>query len=135
VFYNNEWQRGKVKTLYFRNNILKEFTTHYYYTLSFLYSFENEGKVFFAANYPYTYTHLNSFLKCVITSHPDVIVKRRLCQTLAMNDCDYVTITSKKHSADKKGVMIIARQHPGEVTSSFVAEGIIEFLVSSHPEA
>jgi murein tripeptide amidase MpaA len=32
----------------------------------------------------------------------------------------------------KKVVWIIARQHPGEVTSSFMIEGMINYLVSDH---
>lgn len=52
-----------------------------------------------------------------------------------MNDCDYLTITSKKHSSDKKGIVFLSRQHPGEVTSSFVTEGIIEYLVSANTDA
>jgi murein tripeptide amidase MpaA len=35
----------------------------------------------------------------------------------------------------KKGVFISARVHPGESNSSWIMKGIIDFLVSSAPEA
>jgi len=36
---------------------------------------------------------------------------------------------------NKKSVWIIARQHPGETTSGFMLEGIIDFLVSENESA
>jgi len=35
----------------------------------------------------------------------------------------------------KKGVFISSRVHPGESNSSWMMKGIIDFLVSSSPEA
>lgn len=61
--------------------------------------------------------------------------------TIAGNRCDYITITSKQKepksekSVVKKGVFISARVHPGESNSSWIMKGIIDFLVSSAPEA
>ncbi|XP_078527951.1 cytosolic carboxypeptidase 6-like [Lissotriton helveticus] len=40
-----------------------------------------------------------------------------------------------KPGADQKVVFITARVHPGETPSSFVCQGIIDFLVSDHPVA
>lgn len=72
-----------------------------------------------------------------------------MCRTLAGNKCEYITITSKEKepsknttvSADqnpkpvKKGVFISARVHPGESNASWMMKGLIDFLVSSSPEA
>lgn len=44
-----------------------------------------------------------------------------------------LTITERGHPkelADRKGVVITARHHPGESNSSFVMKGIIDFLTS-----
>jgi len=36
---------------------------------------------------------------------------------------------------DKPYVLLTGRVHPGESNSSFIMEGLIDFLVSSHPKA
>jgi murein tripeptide amidase MpaA len=40
-----------------------------------------------------------------------------------------------KKRAFRKGVVFLARQHPGEPQSSYVMQGILEFLTSEHPQA
>ncbi|ERE82863.1 cytosolic carboxypeptidase 6-like protein [Cricetulus griseus] len=40
-----------------------------------------------------------------------------------------------REGADKKVIFITGRVHPGETPSSFVCQGIIDFLVSQHPVA
>ena len=37
--------------------------------------------------------------------------------------------------AARKGVILSARVHPGEVSSSFIMEGILNFLISNEREA
>ena len=60
---------------------------------------------------------------------------------MAGNRCEYITITSKDKDPNgakaraKKGVCISARVHPGESNSSWMMKGVIDFLVSSSPEA
>ena len=49
--------------------------------------------------------------------------------TIAGNRVDLVTITGKNSNKNKKVVWILGRQHPGEVTSSFIIEGIINTLL------
>lgn len=64
-----------------------------------------------------------------------------MTRTLAGNRCEYITITNKEktivkdRNLQKKGVFISARVHPGESNSSWMMKGIIDFLVSSEPEA
>jgi len=64
-----------------------------------------------------------------------------LTRTLAGNRCEQITITSKDKdpksakAIGKKGVFLSARVHPGESNSSWMMKGIIDFLVSSAPEA
>lgn len=68
----------------------------------------------------------------------DYVSRNTLCRTLAGNRCDYLTITSRTNLDNlntKKGVVISARVHPGESNSSWMMKGVIDFLVSDHPEA
>uniref|UniRef100_A0A7M4FPT7 AGBL carboxypeptidase 4 n=1 Tax=Crocodylus porosus TaxID=8502 RepID=A0A7M4FPT7_CROPO len=44
-------------------------------------------------------------------------------------------LVNLKPGAEQKVVFITARVHPGETPSSFVCQGIIDFLVSQHPVA
>jgi murein tripeptide amidase MpaA len=61
-----------------------------------------------------------------------------LCRTLAGNRVDVLTITDRtatpKEIAKRKGVIFIARVHPGESNGSFVMKGILEFLTSENNE-
>ncbi len=41
--------------------------------------------------------------------------------------------TQRAHKFNKKVVFLSARVHPGEVQSSFVLNGIIDFLLSKYP--
>ena len=41
--------------------------------------------------------------------------------------------TINKYHSHKKGVFISARVHPGEPQSSWVLQGLVEFLISSDP--
>jgi hypothetical protein len=52
------------------------------------------------------------------------------------NSCECVTITnSKKSELLKPAIVISARIHPGESNSSYMMNGVIDFLVSENPEA
>jgi len=58
-----------------------------------------------------------------------------LCKTLAGNRVEVLTITDCQKSAIKrKGVIFMARVHPGESNSSFVMKGILNFLTDEKNE-
>jgi murein tripeptide amidase MpaA len=46
-----------------------------------------------------------------------------------------VTSTEVKKRNLRKGVVIIARQHPGETGGSYMMQGLIDFITGSTPEA
>ena len=66
------------------------------------------------------------------------MTRNTLCRTIAGNKCEYLTITNRvPYEVDKlkEGVVITARTHPGESNSSWMMKGVIDFLISDHPQA
>ena len=65
--------------------------------------------------------------------------RKLLCRTIAGNRLELLTITSAvknpEEYAKKRGIVITARVHPGETVSSFIMQGVIDFLLSDNPEA
>lgn len=147
---NAGWVHGGFDICYYKNGrteLKKTETTKkkkkivHKYSLSFSYTFDKPGTVYFAHSYPYTYTTLQQYLRDLSTRKSISLFYRRreLCQTLCGNHCDLVTITGPTDDAtemkERKAVIISARIHPGETNSSFMVQGIIDFLVSDSPEA
>jgi len=57
--------------------------------------------------------------------------RQTLCESLAGNKIDYLTITSKQNIENlqkRKGVVITARAHPGESVGSWMMKGTLDFL-------
>ena len=56
-----------------------------------------------------------------------------LCKSLGGNSLDYVIITNFEAAdediAKRKAVILTGRVHPGESNSSFIVEGMLQFLV------
>nr|XP_045755054.2 cytosolic carboxypeptidase 6 [Mirounga angustirostris] len=64
--------------------------------------------------------------------------RHRLGGSVQQRQLDLLTITSPdnlREGAEQKVVFITGRVHPGETPSSFVCQGIIDFLISQHPIA
>ena len=54
-----------------------------------------------------------------------------MCKTLAGEDCEYLTITSRENLEDfnkRKGVVLTAWVHPGETVGSWMMRGLLMFL-------
>lgn len=93
-------------------------------------------EVYIAMCYPYTYTENLKMLDSIM-NRPDSgsIVRRSiLCKTIAGNYVDMLIITNFSSSQDiiakRKCVILTGRVHPGESNSSFIMEGLIQFLLS-----
>jgi len=120
-----------------KNESEKE-TTFYYSTLSFTaYTPYDNDCVYFSYHYPYTYSDLQRYLNSLTKEIPqNILIRQTLCQTIMGNDCDLLTITDfDNKKVDKPYIILTGRVHPGESNSSFIMEGLIDFLVSSHPKA
>ena len=62
-----------------------------------------------------------------------------LCKSLAGNDIDMLIITNfasyPEAIAVRKAIILTCRVHPGESNSSFIMNGVIDFLVSDDEKA
>lgn len=95
------WHRTCESVSYYQNNIPRTLLANsklpqFYYTLSFVYTFEyDRDVVYFAHCYPYTFTDLQSYLnKCALQPTSSEILRiDTLCSTNAGNDCPVLTIT------------------------------------------
>ena len=135
------YYRNGTTTVQGFNNKSKKAGFRYYYTLTFTYTFERPDTVFFAHSYPYTYSDLQRYMKAIEanTAYSSFFHRGVLCETLAGNRCDILTITEKSDKVverqNKPSIIITARIHPGESNSSYMVHGLIEFLVSDCVEA
>ncbi|KAK7101062.1 cytosolic carboxypeptidase 6-like [Littorina saxatilis] len=109
------------------------------YVMSFAFNFDSEDEVYqFAYCYPYSYTRLQNYLDNLEKRNYDFFTRELLCLTVQQRRLDMLTITHPDNLYPPEGekqkiVYITARVHPGETPSSFVCQGVIDFLVSNHP--
>lgn len=142
-----DWFNGGYDICYYKNGLTtcktgkKKMSLRNQYTFTFSYTFDHPDTVYFAYTFPYTYSDLQRFLMR-LEADPiasNYLHRRSLCNTLAGNRCDVLTITERTvgavESKYKPGIIISGRIHPGESNSSFVVHGLIEFLCSEAPEA
>ncbi|CAD7957535.1 unnamed protein product [Amoebophrya sp. A120] len=90
-----KWMRAGEKCAYYQNGIAKR--RGVYYTLTFQIAFSYDFDVVYVAQcYPYTYTDLQYDLsKIEEDAKPrNCFRRRKLCETLAANACDLITITN-----------------------------------------
>uniref|UniRef100_H3HCE7 Peptidase M14 domain-containing protein n=1 Tax=Phytophthora ramorum TaxID=164328 RepID=H3HCE7_PHYRM len=103
--------------------------------LTFQYEFEHENdSVYFACIQPYTYTDLMDYLEELERDPVRSQTCRRteLCQSLAGNSCDLISITSSgKEGLPPDDRRMSARVHPGESNSSWMMQGMLEYLTGS----
>lgn len=137
------WVRGGENIIYYQNGIRrKDKGGTNYYTLTFTAQFKHDfDVVYFAHCYPYSYTDLQSDLRR-LESDPNMsrrFRRRKLCDTLAGNACDLITITSfcsdPAAIRSRRAVVITARVHPGESNASWVMKGMLDYLTGPSLDA
>ncbi|XP_023290515.1 cytosolic carboxypeptidase 6 [Orussus abietinus] len=110
-----------------------------HYVLSFAFAFDREDEVYqFALAYPYSYSrhvgHLDN-----LCSRWSFVRRDTLALSIQKRKVDLLTVTgvpgSGAEDRPKRVVVVLARVHPGESPSSFVCQGLVDFLVSAHPIA
>lgn len=98
------WHRGGTKISYYQNGIRKDdkksssgiFRSYYTHTFTYNFEYENDS-VYFAYCYPYTYTDMTDDLNKIMSDpvKAQFTTRKTLCNTLAGNPLDIITITSK----------------------------------------
>jgi murein tripeptide amidase MpaA len=137
------WYKSGDNIKYTQNGIKKDPEVAWskqYYTLTFTHTFKYDNDcVYFAYSVPYTYTDLRNDLHDIESNEARAVnVSRKiLCKTLAGEDCEYLTITSRENLEDfnrRKGVVLTARVHPGETVGSWMMRGLLFFLTDPENE-
>ena len=106
-----------------------------YHTLSFSLTFKYpEDKCWVALYYPYTSSALKRYLSDRVAKHRARNVISWTAATPPAGGCDVVTLTgfasARAEIAKREYVFVIARLRPCEVQSTFLAQGLIDFLLS-----
>ena len=135
------WVRCGDRIAYYQNGLRKQKGSNYY-TLTFTVTFDHDcDEVYFSHCYPYTFSDLQVDLKA-LERDPHMVRRlrrRKLCDTLAGNACDLITITSfcsdPAQLKARRAVVITARVHPGESNASWVMKGILDYLTGSSVDA
>ena len=120
----------------------KENNNQNFHTLTFQFDFRKINTdikyVYFAYCYPYTYTQLTNYLFS-LSNYKKILRIDSIGQSLDNNKLYMLIITNFEDSfdtlANKKAIIFTARVHPGESSSSFVIQGLIEFLLSNETKA
>ncbi|XP_068459917.1 cytosolic carboxypeptidase 2 isoform X2 [Clinocottus analis] len=141
------WQRTGSNIRYYRNcnqntkddNNSDAITL---YSLTWTLQFPHDSDTCYLAHcYPYTYTHLQRYLRRISSNSAvaSYCTLRVLCHSLAGNAVYVVTITSRGGSRvagrTKKAVVVTARVHPGETNGSWMMEGFLDFLLGDSEDA
>ena len=95
--------------------------------------------MYFAYSVPYSYSDLRNDLYDIESNEARAVnVSRKvMCKTLAGEDCEVLTITSRDNSEDtsrRRGVVLTARVHPGETVGSWMMRGLLYFLTDPNNE-
>ena len=134
----NKWTRNTFNVYAINNglknpNLKNEFKS--YFSLTFSFNFKPNIKYYFASCYPYTYTQLRLYLNTLNKNCYKKIIKfGEAGKTFNNNKIPYIVITNfecdEEELNEKKCVLVTGRIHSGETVSSYVVQGLIDFLVN-----
>lgn len=105
------------------------------WTLCFPY---DQDTCYLAHCYPYTYTDLRAYLSVIEgdSGLAPFCRVRSLCRSLAGNPVPILTVSTGAGAAPLRPVVVLtARVHPGETSSSWVMKGVLDHLLGSSADA
>jgi murein tripeptide amidase MpaA len=133
-----KWQRlPKEHVFYYKSPMHQN-----HYVLSFPFIFDREEDVYqFALTYPYSYSRLQAYLSVLENKFP--IQRDSLINSVQQRRLELITFDDvKKPESVEPGknqirvVVVLSRIHPSESPTSYVVQGLIEFLaIANHPIA
>ena len=134
----NKWTRNTFNVYTINNgiknpNLKNEFKS--YFSLTFSFYYKPNVKYYFASCYPYTYTQLRLYLNTLNKNCFKQIIKfGEAGYTYNKNKIPYLVITnfncSEEELNEKKCILVTGRIHSGETVSSYVVQGVIDFLIN-----
>ena len=134
----NKWTRNTFNVYTMNNgiknpNLKNEYKS--YFSLTFSFYYKPNIKYYFASCYPYTYTQLRLYLNTLNNNRYNNIIKfGTIGKTYNKNKIPYIIITnfssSKEEINERKCILITGRIHSGETVSSYVVQGLIDYLVN-----
>ncbi|XP_015599714.1 cytosolic carboxypeptidase 6 isoform X2 [Cephus cinctus] len=126
-----KWQRIPGRQVFYYKSLQHQ----NHHVLSFAFAFDREEDVYqFALTYPYSYSRHVGHLDNLCAKCCDLVKRDTLAFSIQKRKVELTTIGSAGEHP-RKVVAVLARVHPGESPSSFVCQGLMDFLVSSHPIA
>jgi hypothetical protein len=134
----NQWTRNTFNVYTMNNgiknpNLKNEYKS--YYSLTFSFYYKANVKYYFASCYPYTYTQLRLYINTLNKNcYNDIIKFGIIGKTYNNNNIPYLIITNytspEKEISERKCIFLTGRIHSGETVSSYVVQGLIDFLVN-----
>ncbi|XP_063980792.1 cytosolic carboxypeptidase 6 isoform X2 [Diachasmimorpha longicaudata] len=126
-----KWQRIPRKHVFYYRSAQHQ----NHHVLTFAFNFDREDDVYqFALTYPYSYTRYQGHLDNLCAKCSSV-KRETLASSVQKRKVELVTIGSNIEERPRRVVAVLSRVHPGESPSSFVCQGLMDFLVSGHPIA
>ncbi|XP_051164200.1 cytosolic carboxypeptidase 6 isoform X1 [Leptopilina boulardi] len=128
-----KWQRIPMRQVFY----YKSAQHQNHHILSFAFAFDREDEAYqFCLTYPYSYTRYLGHLDNLALKYSWVRRENLSC-SVQKRKIELITIGSNEKCDEhpRKVVAVLSRVHPGESPSSFVCQGLMDFLVSSHPIA
>lgn len=118
---NRGWIRAGTSIYYTQNEINVEHSRRFYHTLSFEHTFlADDDETMFAHSFPYTSVELKNRFKSFENNRK--IQVRSLGQTCLKKGIPIVEISQENSNPNKKAMVIMARQHPGETVGSYIMD-------------
>ena len=134
----DKWSRNTFNVFCYNNGIKNEkLKNEYqsYFTLTFSFKYQNDTKYYFAYCYPYTFTQLRLYLNTLNSEiYKNYIKFGSIGLSCNENKIPYIIITNflsdNNEISNRKCILLTSRIHPGETASSYVIQGVINFLIN-----